>query len=308
MIYVDMKGNLGNQMFIYACSRSLQEKTKQTINISTYYLKKNNPNYKFSLDIFKLNENVIITNDKIPFYASSDSKFFKIFKKLTFNRKFFQNLYFKFFSLFNIFVYNGTTYKPLKLRKKTKNIYISGFFQSVDYFKDIEDIIKKEFETKNALSFKNENFLKEIQSTNSICLSIRRGDYVENAKIAKFHLVCDINYFFDALKVIKDKVENIQIVCFSDDPKWVKENMKFNDLTLYESEGNSLEDKIILMKECKHFILSNSSFSFWIEFLSNNKNKIVVSPKRWYANNQEADIFRSYRIKIPTFLDKEKEK
>lgn len=36
------------------------------------------------------------------------------------------------------------------------------------------------------------------------------------------------------------------------------------------------------MSACKHFVLSNSSFSWWAQYLSDNNNKIVVAPDIWY--------------------------
>jgi hypothetical protein len=202
-------------------------------------------------------------------------------------------MYFKIMSLFNVFVWNGTTYLPLKIRRG-KKIFISGYWQSPDYFSNIDKILKEEFTPKVEITEQNREFLKQIQESNSICLSIRRGDYVNNEKIKAFHFVCDDEYFDKCVNAALLDISNPTLICFSDDTEWVKENVKFNCKTIYESSGNSLTDKIILMSNCKHFILSNSSFSWWVEYLSENKNKNVYAPNLWYANGQKADIYQKY--------------
>lgn len=42
-----------------------------------------------------------------------------------------------------------------------------------------------------------------------------------------------------------------------------------------------------LMYMCKHFVMSNSSFSWWASYLSDNKEKIVVAPSYWLPANKD---------------------
>lgn len=293
MIYADMKGNLGNQMFIYACARKLQEVTGQKIQLNTYYLKKRYKNYNYSLDIFKLNENIEVCEDsKLPFYATSSSLFFRVLKKLFRNTKKFNELYYKIFSKFNVFVNDSDVYSSMKVTKN-KDIYLSGFFQSELYFEDIKEILVNEFSIEDSkLSSENKDFLEKIKKTNSVCISVRRGDYISNEAFKKKHFVCDDLYFEKAICKITKLVSKPTLVYFSDDPNWVKENYKTSLPSLYEKNGNTLEEKILLMIGCKHFILSNSSFSWWVEYLSNEENKVVIAPAKWYSDGREASIFR----------------
>ena len=42
--------------------------------------------------------------------------------------------------------------------------------------------------------------------------------------------------------------------------------------------------QLLIMMDCDHFVISNSSFSWWGAYLSQNKEKIVVSPVHWYPS------------------------
>ena len=79
--------------------------------------------------------------------------------------------------------------------------------------------------------------------------------------------------------------------CFSDDIEWCKENLNFEGANVvYVSQDMPVYETLRLMYHCKHFILSNSTFSWWGQFLSKNNNKIVVSPSRWNNDGYDSNL------------------
>ena len=161
-----------------------------------------------------------------------------------------------------------------------EKIFINGFFENKKYFDNIRQILLEEFTPKRPPLQSNAQLYDIISNNNSVCVSIRRGDYLD--KGMKSFNVCDENYFLNAIEEIKKRVNNPVFIFFSDDIEWVKRNIKINDKCYYESGKDPVYEKIRLMYSCKHFIISNSTFSWWAQYLSRNQEKVIVSPKHWF--------------------------
>lgn len=155
-----------------------------------------------------------------------------------------------------------------------------GYFQSEKYFKHIADQIKQDF------TFKREyiDSYNEIKNLfdNPIALHIRRGDFLINSEN---HYNLSLNYYKNALKEFgKDR----QVVIFSDDTEWCKNQELFSDDRFLVCEtGNSHLD-LCIMSKCSDFIIANSTFSWWGAWICDNQNKVVLYPNKWFGpNNQD---------------------
>lgn len=285
MIYVNMIGRVGNQMFEYAFARALQLKTGQSIVINTKYLSKKT-NYTFDLAQFCLIENVTVESNRNMFFPIDLCR-----KPIKIIRRLFPEPIRKLSRIYGGFFDLKTIYHkpPLKLHKK--NYYINGYFQSSKYFDEFRDILYDDFTPIKGVELKNHDLFERIIGSNSVCVTIRRGDYVTNEKTRKRFYVCDEKYFKDAVERVKKEIHNPILFIFSDDIEWAKSNLSFDLPTFYESGDDTVSQKLLLMSSCKHFIISNSSFSWWAQYLSKNLNKRVYAPNKWYANGIKCSIY-----------------
>lgn len=185
--------------------------------------------------------------------------------------------------------------------KNTKLKYICGCFECEKFFKNIQEELKKEIQPIEPKNEKNIELYNIIENSNSICVTVRRGDFVTNEKNKKIYDICSQNYYNKAINIMKEKVKDPVFIMFSDDIQWVKDNIKVENTKMYYEDGNdTLDEKLRLMYSCKHFIISNSTFSWWAQFLSKNKNKIVISPDRWYNQDIKSELINDEWIKIDT--------
>lgn len=294
MIYVNVRGNFGNQLFEYALARRLQEKYKQTICLNIYDLTKYRKEYTFNLTGYTLNSNVIIEKNKpFPFLINQrKNKLLKIIRKI------FPNLTFYFLRVFGIYIWLGNTYKKVGLRYH-KDFYLDGYWQCDKYFDEVSDILRKEFKVKKDKDLNNEIY-KKIQENDTVCVSIRRGDYITNDKYKKIFYVCNENYFNKAMAYFKERNDKCKFFICSDDIEWAREYFKNRNDVFFETGKDDVFEKLKMMSLCNNFILSNSTFSWWAQYLSVAKNKKVIAPINWYTNGQKTDIYEKDWILMNT--------
>jgi hypothetical protein len=279
MVISRLKGGLGNQMFQYAIGRYLSHKNKVSLKLDftigpdsdmkrSYELHnwniKGSLANKYEVRLFKARQKLLIWLDK---------KFGKT------EREFTKNL---------VVIERGSEFDP-EILKLSGDVYINGFWQSYKYFLEIDDIIKEDFTVVIPPSDYNKEMLSKIQNSNAIALHVRRGDYLKQVH-AEHHGVSPIEYYQKSVELIKQKVENPHFFFFSDEPDWAKENIKTGCPT--EVSYNPVElgyEDVRLMYNCKHFIVANSTFSWWGAYLSKNKDKIICAPKQWFASKDMSD-------------------
>ena len=167
-----------------------------------------------------------------------------------------------------------------------RNAYLEGYFQSELYFRNIREILLKDFIIKGDISNYGQ-FIKEkiLEKKISISIHLRRGDYVSNKTTSSIHGVCSLEYYKQAMTLMSKKFRNIDYFIFSDDITWVKCNLQLQNATYVEHCDTPHED-MYLMSLCDHNIISNSSFSWWAAWLNNNYKKIVIAPKNWFKNQK----------------------
>lgn len=178
---------------------------------------------------------------------------------------------------FPMFRENGFHYSEIP---KIENVDLFGYFQSWKYFDHCEHFIRDIFEPNDIIK---QNILKLDGDTCAI--HIRRGDYL---RLKDYHTKLPKEYYLEAMMVVGAE----RNIIFSDDISWCMDNFAGCE---FVNTGDDIVD-FYTMSQCKHFILANSSYSWWSSFLSPYKDGRIIAPKKWFAEkNAHADTKDLYR-------------
>jgi hypothetical protein len=172
--------------------------------------------------------------------------------------------------------------------------YLGGYYVNAKYIDNQGENLRDEFTFHLRLSEENQNTLSRIEAENcAVALHIRRGDSVGSA----VHDVTSPRYFKEAIKLIANKFSRDGAVffVFSNGMDWSREilrDMEEKFVFVENNDNDRGEIDMFLMSRCRHFIISNSSFSWWAAWLSRRSpDKMVIAPDVWLAFERPKDKY-----------------
>lgn len=305
-IHVLLTGRLGNQLFEYAFARSLQKQYSGRIICNIFDLdhrseksKVADEKFSYAMGGFKLNENVTLEDKALPWYADFSSPFIKPIKKLL------PKQYFKQMAKHGYLMWQRTDYIPIPMLQSDK-VSAYGWWQDIRYFQNVQQELSNEVVPITDPLPENSYIYDAARDEESVCISIRCGNYF-NPIVKKLLYVCTPQYFYNGINCISERLAHPKFIVFTDDVTWVKENLKLESVYpqydfLYERGCDTVEEKIRMMELCNNFIISNSTFSWWSQFLSKNNNKIVIAPDRWFVDGRRIGLYMDDWTLVPTGL------
>lgn len=259
-----MVGGLGNQLFIYAAAKRLALANNATLKLDVLSGYVNDKyNRHLCLQHFNINERI----------ASPWESYVSVWghRRRKIERKINRRIPFRYKS----YIKQKRPYESRLLGLRiVRNLYLQGYWQDERYFKDIEKVIRDSFVITTPHDNQNICWAQKISEVNAVCLHARRLNY-------KF--VLPTEYYQKAIAYILKHIVNPHFYCFSDDPEWIKKNFTMDypfTVLDHNKESRNYED-LWLMTKCKHYIVANSSFSWWGAWLNPSSDKVVIAPANW---------------------------
>jgi hypothetical protein len=273
MIYLLLKGGLGNQLFQIFTLISFAMREKQNYLLPFFSFCKRKNTYW----------NTLLINLKGNITDYNNIKYDKYYLEKEFN------------------------FNELEVLDINSNFLLDGYFQSYKYFlNDYENICKLIYldEIKNNIIPIYNNLITNKNKT--ISVHFRLGDY---KNIQEFHPILTYEYYYKALKYLIKSNENYNVLYFCEEVD--KDVVEFIIFRLKKQFVNinfiqcsfEVEDwqQMLLMSLCDNHIIANSTFSWWGAYF-NNREKKVCYPSIWFGKKLEhhnlKDLFPSDWIEI----------
>jgi len=290
MIKVHIFAGLGNQLFEYAYARALSleynepiiiyPKTALMLLVKLRFPKIGKTSYQlkyFNITPCEMQNPIISFIESIPpvihaclhrLKQEDDKKMTDLFLKMTAKGKHYY-----------ADTATGRYFAHCHTDKKIKHVH--GNWVSAKYFDHYSETIRNELRVNTPLFGQNQLTIEEMQSCNSVAVHFRRGDYVNEKKYNTDLNICSTDYYKRGMRYIAEHTLNPVFYIFSNDISWIKKNVIFEYPVKYMEYNNPAHEDLRLMYNCKHFIIPNSTFSWWGSYLSDNPDKITIAPSYW---------------------------
>lgn len=175
----------------------------------------------------------------------------------------------------------------IKINEETYNFYewniseeksnLNGWLQTEKYFinSNIKEVFKfeKEFEENLLLRF------QYLFTQKTVLVTVRRGDFVNNPMF--FQL--SYKYYLTALLKNFENLEQYNIIFASDNIKYCKNHFSFLPNTFFLEDLSPIE-QMCLGSKFDNYIISNSTFSWWLAWLGEKKNTKIIRPIQVFDN------------------------
>jgi hypothetical protein len=129
---------------------------------------------------------------------------------------------------------------------------------------------------------------------------VRRGDYVSLPAAARLHGALPLEHYRVAIAAVNARVREARWFVFSDDIVWCRASLGLPpEMTHFvdHNQGADSWQDLLLMAQCRHHVLANSSFSWWGAWLADCRfgtDRVVIAPRQWFKGGLQPSLADRY--------------
>lgn len=266
LVGLNLNGGLGNQLFQYAAGLALAEKFGAELRCDAYEYRK--PGFRaLGLREFGVTWTECRTPRPRGALRAIGRWFGADFRNPFRRAAFFSEAYGRF----------DPTIEQLPMP-----CFLHGYFQSWRYFAGHEASVRRALDIGKIANDRTAPFEAAIRAArNPVAVHVRRGDYITNPGAAEIYSQLKADYYNRARQRLEESVSEPTFFLFSDEPATAAAELG-DWPNLIPCGGLSAHEDLMLMALCDHFIIANSTFSWWGAWLGRSPEKRVVAPENWF--------------------------
>ena len=262
-------GGIGNQLFIYAAARrlALVNNAELVLDDVSGFVRDYVYRQRYQLDRFHIPCRKAIAAERLE-PVSRVRRYLKrcIDRRLPFEKR-------------SYIQQEGIDFDPRLLQvKPCGTLYLEGYWQSEKYFKDVEDTIRKDLQIRPPSDSVNLGMAERIRSHTAVAVHVRFFDEPQVAAINN----APIDYYNRAIAEMERRVPDAHYFLFSDRPEAARAYIPLPEARITLVAHNPGDDNayadLWLMSLCRHFIIANSTFSWWGAWLAGHPGNHVIAP------------------------------
>ena len=266
-------GGIGNQIFCYAAARRLAIKNEASLCLDLNFFQSDvNYGRAYRLDSFTLPlHETIETRRLLP--ASLDLRLWRL-TRIAGSLGALPGKDWLIEAVPGVF-------EPRILEKRvTRTTVLDGYWQDERYFRDIETPLRADLTFRPEIRQGAGELAALIEAGASVAVHGRRYG-APGSRTGGANAVLGADFYRRAVQTILARVPQAKFYLFGDDPGWVVEQLpKGLDFTVVHNSGlRGDATDLYLMSRCRHFIVANSTFSWWGAWLGAHPEKIVVASR-----------------------------
>ncbi len=269
-IIARIKGGLGNQLFCYAAARrmALANDAELVLDEVTGFTR-DSYQRSFVLDHFNILARKASPIERMEPFGRLRRR---MLKWLSRRKPFGERAYVE---------QEGLDFDERILRLEVRgSIYLDGYWQSEAYFNDMEEILREDLRIIPPADAANRQMAEHIHKLESVMVHVRWFERTHSSDPCN----PQTDYYRRAIALMDEKLAAPHYFLFSDDVKAARGMLPLpeNRMTIVhhnQRDENAYAD-LWLMTQCRHFIIANSTFSWWGAWLCQKDDKTIIAPDR----------------------------
>lgn len=268
-LIVRIVGGLGNQLFCYSAARrlALVNNVELVLDDVSGFLYDHDYQRSYQLDHFNISCRKATPAERLePLQRLRRALKRKWNQRLPFAQR-------------SYLVQEGVDFDPRLLDIKPEGtVYCEGYWQSEDYFKDVAPALRQDLQIIAPTDTANLAMAAQIRSCTAVAVHVRFFDQPQVQGINN----APSDYYTRAVETMLRLAPDAHFFLFSDQPEKARMRISLPDeqVTLVahnKGDGYAFAD-LWLMTQCQHFIIANSTFSWWGAWLAGYPAKQIIAP------------------------------